>query len=229
MSVKISSLNTASTIDSRDDITIAGNNPLTFSDWGGGWFMQDGTYVRTYNQKSIWLGDGVLASQGGLSVGYGGTLPTAGYGIIAGRLGIGTSSPEQKLHVEGTIQLGNQENLAWAYDDGNYYNCQRYKYFLCNNNIELFDDFIFFSNGQIKDVATEIELEGLRVLCNLNGGAKVIGQIDPDAIVKDGDQYTDEDITIIPLCPHYDEKHLWKDCSCKSGFVDGVVIKNKTK
>jgi len=116
-----------------------------------------------------------------------------------------------------------------AINDGNYYNCQRYKYFLCNNNIELFDDFIFFSNGQIKDVATEIELEGLRVLCNLNGGAKVIGQIDPDAIVKDGDQYTDEDITIIPLCPHYDEKHLWKDCSCKSGFVDGVVIKNKTK
>jgi hypothetical protein len=39
-----------------------------------------------------------------------------------GNVGIGTTSPEQKLHVEGTIQLGNQENLAWAYDNGFYYN-----------------------------------------------------------------------------------------------------------
>jgi hypothetical protein len=37
-------------------------------------------------------------------------------------VGIGTTDPEQKLHVEGTIQLGNTEHLAWAYDNGSYYN-----------------------------------------------------------------------------------------------------------
>ena len=39
-----------------------------------------------------------------------------------GNIGIGTIAPEQKLHVEGTIQLGNGNDLAWAYDNGNYYN-----------------------------------------------------------------------------------------------------------
>jgi hypothetical protein len=106
MSVKISSLNTASTINSGDDINIAGNNPLTFSDWGGGWYMQDGTWIRSYNSKSLWMNSGIIGGDGGLTIGYGGTSYGTGNAIIAGLVGIGTSTPTGKLEI-----LGNDNQL----------------------------------------------------------------------------------------------------------------------
>ncbi len=99
MSVKISSLNTASTISSGDDINIAGNNPLTFSDWGGGWYMTDSAWIRSYNSKSLWIGAGVIGGDGGLTIGYGGTSYGTNNAIIAGNVGIGTASPIAKLTV----------------------------------------------------------------------------------------------------------------------------------
>lgn len=110
MSVKISSLNTASTIDSGAAIHIAGNNPLTFSDWGGGWFMQDSTWVRSYNNKSLWMGAGYIGGDGCLTIGYGGTATSAGGAIIAGSVGIGTSTPQNKLHVIGNAWINRPSN-----------------------------------------------------------------------------------------------------------------------
>jgi hypothetical protein len=99
MSVKISSLNTASTIDSGDDITIAGNNPLYFSDWGGGWFMQDSVWIRSYNNKSLWMNAGLIGGDGGLTIGYGGVTPPSGGAIIGGLVGIGTTTPYYKTTI----------------------------------------------------------------------------------------------------------------------------------
>lgn len=110
MSVKISSLNTASTIDSGDDINIAGNNPLTFSDWGGGWFMQDGTWIRSYNAKSLWMDNGKIGADGCLTIGYGGAATSAGGAIIAGSVGIGTNTPAYKLQVRPSATFGNSED-----------------------------------------------------------------------------------------------------------------------
>jgi hypothetical protein len=102
-------------IYSSNVVRIAGTNPFYFEDYGGGWFMQDTSYLRTYNQKSIWTGDGFLASQGGLSVGYGGATPPFQGAIINANVGIGTTSPGQKLSVEGgSIQL-NANNAAANY------------------------------------------------------------------------------------------------------------------
>jgi hypothetical protein len=102
-------------IYSSNVIRIAGTNPFYFEDYGGGWFMQDTSYLRTYNQKSIWTGSGFLGSEGGLSVGYGGATPPYQGAIINANVGIGTTSPGQKLSVEGgSIQL-NANNAAANY------------------------------------------------------------------------------------------------------------------
>jgi hypothetical protein len=51
---------------------------------GGGWYMTDSTWMRTYNQKSIWAGSGNIC--------------------CSGNMGAGTSSPGHKLDVRGTAR-----------------------------------------------------------------------------------------------------------------------------
>lgn len=42
---------------------VSGNKGIYFEDWTGGWFMQDATYIRAYNDKSIYTGGSVRASR----------------------------------------------------------------------------------------------------------------------------------------------------------------------
>jgi len=74
---------------------------LQFNTYGGGWYMEDTSWVRTINSKNIWVGSGLLGGDGGLTVGYGGNGPPSNGGIISGCVGIGTSSPSTKLAVVG--------------------------------------------------------------------------------------------------------------------------------
>jgi len=55
-------------------LNLYGTLGLNFSDYGGGWFMQDGTWIRSIGGKSVWLGGGVFGCDGGLTVGTGGGI-----------------------------------------------------------------------------------------------------------------------------------------------------------
>jgi hypothetical protein len=45
-------------------LRVSGNNGLYFESWGGGWFMQDGTYLRACNNKWIYTAGRVVLGSG---------------------------------------------------------------------------------------------------------------------------------------------------------------------
>ncbi len=90
--------------------------------YGGGWYMSDSTWIRSYNDKNIWTGAGLLGSNGGLTVGYGGSTPPSGGAIIAGNVGIGISSPNSALQIYG----GNIGGTQTVYISGNAYGINSY-------------------------------------------------------------------------------------------------------
>jgi hypothetical protein len=83
--------------------------------------MAIGNYVETYGQSSIVLGMGSYQSElvhnipHSLAVGFGSTIPTFFVGgspstTGTGNVGIATTDPKAKLHVNGDFQVGDVEN-----------------------------------------------------------------------------------------------------------------------
>ena len=84
-----------------DWLRVNGTNGIYFESYGGGWFMQDTSWVRLYNQKGLWCANGVMATD------Y--------------RCGVGTSSPAVPLHVYGTgasLNWGNFRYLNYSHSAG---------------------------------------------------------------------------------------------------------------
>jgi len=94
-----------------------GSNPFYFNDYGGGWYMSDGSWIRTYNSKNVWTAGGLLGTDGGLTSGYGGATPPGGGAIIAGNVGIGTNNPTTKAYIYGTLTI-NPVGAPQNYSEG---------------------------------------------------------------------------------------------------------------
>lgn len=98
-------------------VRIKGNNGVYFQDHGGGFRMAEGTWIRTYGGKSFYHDTGLMRTDGTFQVGgTGATLSVANGGNFAyrtnvlfantsGNVGIGTASPAQRLHVNGTVRV----------------------------------------------------------------------------------------------------------------------------
>lgn len=92
-------------LDIAGDVRASGwlRSDVWSSQYGGGWWMGDSTYLRVLGDKTIWT-NGLVAMQRGLSVGYWAAFPPVNGAVIAGSVGIGNSAPTQALDVNGRIR-----------------------------------------------------------------------------------------------------------------------------
>jgi hypothetical protein len=118
----------------RDDgggwVRTYGNTGWYSQTHGGGWYMADATWIRSYGSKSIYHDTGNLRTDGTLQVGANGSTlsvtrdgnfayrTNALFASTAGRVGIGTAAPTDTLDVNGTarvtaLRIGSQTAEAY--------------------------------------------------------------------------------------------------------------------
>ena len=81
-------------------LNVSGTNALNFSNYGGGLYMLDDSWIRTYGDKNFYHNTGIMRTDGIFQVG-----PNGDRLVVStnGNVGIGSLYPDQKLTVKGKI------------------------------------------------------------------------------------------------------------------------------
>ena len=77
-------------------VRVNGDDGIYFQDRGGGWRMTDTTWLRSYNDKSIYTGGGAY---------------------FGSNVGIGTTSPSANLHIAGGVTILGQNKIDGSSDN----------------------------------------------------------------------------------------------------------------
>ena len=136
------------------------------------------------------------------------------------------------LPIEGEIK---HDDMYISCKDGLYYKKHHAlktndedklaKLFMCSRDIPKMGDYVV-NNLDLLHGISEREMNEGEI--KDNEYTKIIGEIAPTTStwVVEGDEFDEDDFYITEECPNYKRKHMWKDCSCKMGFVSGVWIKS---
>jgi len=111
-------------------LRVSGTSGLYFQSYGGGFYMLDATWIRTYNDKSFYHNTGIMRTDGTFQVGdAGGTLnvPNGGnfayrtnvlFANTSGNVGMGTATPAYRLDLaSGTFGFGNANQRTESRDN----------------------------------------------------------------------------------------------------------------
>lgn len=78
-------------------LNVIGNNALNFSTYGGGLYMSDTSWIRTYGNKNFYHNTGIMRTDGVFHVGPNGDRLVVD---ANGKVGIGTTSPTALLDLQ---------------------------------------------------------------------------------------------------------------------------------
>ncbi len=79
-------------------LRVKGQKGIFFQDYGGGFYMKDNSWIRTYGNKNFYHNTGVMRTDGTFQVGGNGDRFVVN---TSGNVGIGVVSPSSKLDVNG--------------------------------------------------------------------------------------------------------------------------------
>ena len=93
---------------------VNGNQGLYFQSWGGGFYMTDATWIRTYGNKNFYHNTGVMRTDGVFHVGPNGDRLIVNANA---NIGIGVTTPQSRLEVAGTIRSKEVKIEATGWSD----------------------------------------------------------------------------------------------------------------